>query len=70
MFQPASGKYTHVDILNEEWPNDATSDLDASQLDALRRILTKELAIIQGPPGTGTFHSPSLDDQHVNSYGE
>lgn len=30
--------------------------LDASQYDALRRILTKELAIIQGPPGTGKTH--------------
>ncbi|KAL8853495.1 MAG: hypothetical protein Q9221_001654 [Calogaya cf. arnoldii] len=52
VFQAASGMYTHVDILNKEWPNDSTSDLDASQLNALQRILTKELAIIQGPPGT------------------
>ena len=31
----------------------ATSDLDASQLDALHRILANRLAIVQGPPGTG-----------------
>jgi helicase required for RNAi-mediated heterochromatin assembly 1 len=35
-----------------------TSSMDSSQVDALRRILTKELAIVQGPPGTGkTFVS-------------
>lgn len=34
--------------------------LDDSQLDALRRIVSKELAIVQGPPGTGkTFTSVS-----------
>jgi helicase required for RNAi-mediated heterochromatin assembly 1 len=34
------------------------STLDKSQLNALHRIVTKELAIIQGPPGTGkTFTS-------------
>ncbi|KAL8916896.1 MAG: hypothetical protein Q9172_006060 [Xanthocarpia lactea] len=57
IFQASSGRHTHVDILNGEWPHDTTSDLDASQLEALRRILTKELAIIQGPPGTGTLQS-------------
>ncbi|KAL8844844.1 MAG: hypothetical protein Q9176_000944 [Flavoplaca citrina] len=54
--QSGSGTYTHVDILDGEWPNDATSNLDASQMAALRRILTKELAIVQGPPGTGKTH--------------
>ena len=57
IFQASSGRHTHVDILNGEWPRDTTSDLDASQSEALRRILTKELAIIQGPPGTGTLQS-------------
>ncbi|XDG08156.1 hypothetical protein ABKA04_007771 [Annulohypoxylon sp. FPYF3050] len=34
------------------------TNLDNSQLDAVNRILTKELAIVQGPPGTGkTFTS-------------
>lgn len=34
------------------------TSLDDSQLDALRRIITKEVAIVQGPPGTGkTFTS-------------
>ncbi|CAL8578209.1 hypothetical protein XPA_004006 [Xanthoria parietina] len=56
VFQSASRNYTHVDILSGDWPTDATSNLDASQLDALRRILTKQLAIIQGPPGTGKTH--------------
>ncbi|KAK0863231.1 hypothetical protein LTR87_016287, partial [Friedmanniomyces endolithicus] len=42
----------NVDILNR-WPAKPSSDMDASQLAALRRILTKRLAVIQGPPGTG-----------------
>lgn len=32
------------------------TSLDQSQFEALRRILTKRLAIIQGPPGTGKTH--------------
>jgi helicase required for RNAi-mediated heterochromatin assembly 1 len=49
--------YENVDVL-KNWPSQPSSDLDASQLSALRRIITKELAIIQGPPGTGkTFVS-------------
>ena len=29
------------------------SFMDSSQVDALRAILTRELAVVQGPPGTG-----------------
>lgn len=51
---PGTGdKFSHIDLLDGHWPEEPTSDLDASQLEALRRILTKELAIVQGPPGTG-----------------
>lgn len=52
---PNAGKYSHVDILNE-WPVEQAPQLDASQFEALRRILDKELAIVQGPPGTGKTH--------------
>ena len=49
-----------IDFLNvkllDEWPEDFESELDTSQVDALRRILTKRLAIVQGPPGTGKTH--------------
>ncbi|KAJ0318805.1 hypothetical protein COL5a_010530 [Colletotrichum fioriniae] len=31
--------------------------LDQSQLQALQRMITKELAIVQGPPGTGKTHT-------------
>jgi len=49
--------YENVNML-QGWPMQPSSDLDASQLDALRRLLTKRLAICQGPPGTGkTFIS-------------
>ncbi|KAK6540805.1 hypothetical protein TWF694_008194 [Orbilia ellipsospora] len=37
---------------------DITTSMDQSQLDAVERIMTKELAIVQGPPGCGkTFVS-------------
>lgn len=35
------------------WPTEEQLGLDKSQLEALNLALTKELAIIQGPPGTG-----------------
>lgn len=49
--------YESIDMLRA-WPDQPQSDLDKSQTAALRRILTKKLAIVQGPPGTGkTFVS-------------
>lgn len=44
-----------MDIIND-WPQDSPPVLDGSQFEALRRILTKQVAIIQGPPGTGKTH--------------
>lgn len=41
--------YENVDVL-KQWPAQPQSELDASQLRALHRILTKRLAIVQGPP--------------------
>ena len=54
-FPSDADDFFNVNIL-EDWPKDATSELDPSQLTALHRILTKRLAIIQGPPGTGKTH--------------
>ena len=56
----SSDRHEILDAIRE-WPDLARpdengkplSELDASQLDALHRILTKRLAVIQGPPGTG-----------------
>lgn len=42
--------YENVEIL-KRWPAQPQSNMDASQQQALRRILTKRLAIVQGPPG-------------------
>lgn len=36
-----------------DWPKMEELGLDESQMKALQLALTKELAIIQGPPGTG-----------------
>ena len=36
-----------------DWPAKETLDLDESQMEAFQLALTQELAIIQGPPGTG-----------------
>ena len=35
------------------WPNACNTDLDESQLRALKMALSKEVSVIQGPPGTG-----------------
>ena len=35
------------------WPSAQVTNLDPSQLDALKMALTKEVSVIQGPPGTG-----------------
>ncbi|KAF2139072.1 uncharacterized protein K452DRAFT_320697 [Aplosporella prunicola CBS 121167] len=50
-----SESFKNVDIL-QAWPEDPPTELDKTQQYALRRILTKQLAIIQGPPGTGKTH--------------
>jgi helicase required for RNAi-mediated heterochromatin assembly 1 len=47
--------YENVDVLND-WPEEPSTSLEQTQLHALKRILTKRLAIIQGPPGTGKTH--------------
>ncbi len=52
---PDQEEFQNVDLINN-WPRKTPPVLDASQYDALKRILTKELAIIQGPPGTGKTH--------------
>ncbi|KAL8694696.1 MAG: hypothetical protein Q9218_000707 [Villophora microphyllina] len=73
LFPGTGSMYDYMDILDGQWPDDPTSDLDASQVAALRRILRKELAIVQGPPGTesqrmrGVNESPSL---HMSSPGK
>lgn len=45
----AQENYENIDIL-KQWPAQPRSDLDDSQRHALQRILTKRLAIVQGPP--------------------
>ncbi|KAH0553251.1 hypothetical protein GP486_006591 [Trichoglossum hirsutum] len=47
----------NVHVLSE-WPDINSTTLDESQVSALRSMLTRELAIVHGPPGTGkTFVS-------------
>lgn len=48
-------QYFGFDVL-AEWPELPDPNLDDSQLAALRRILTKRLAVIHGPAGTGKTH--------------
>lgn len=55
LYPSNSEDYLNVDLI-QNWPLDNPSTLDASQFEALRRILTKQLAIVQGPPGTGKTH--------------
>lgn len=42
----------NVNIMGE-WPAVQDSLLDSSQMAAVRRILSKKVAVVQGPPGTG-----------------
>ena len=46
--------YLNVDILQLNfWPNSSILGLNESQYKAMQLSLTKELVVIQGPPGTG-----------------
>lgn len=57
--EDTSARLENVDILSP-WPEIEGCKLDTSQMEALRRILSKKVAIVQGPPGTGkTFVSIS-----------
>lgn len=40
-----------VDVLSNEWPERNLFGLDESQFAALKAAITKQLTIIQGPPG-------------------
>ncbi|XP_064132257.1 NFX1-type zinc finger-containing protein 1 isoform X2 [Loxodonta africana] len=45
-----------VNVLDPtQWPSKEALKLDDSQMEALQFALTRELAIIQGPPGTGIY---------------
>ncbi|KAI5796314.1 DEAD box helicase, partial [Peziza echinospora] len=52
-------KFKRCNIL-EEWPPVDKDDMDANQLNALKRMITKRLAIVQGPPGTGKTYTSVL----------
>lgn len=57
VLEDAQSDYGHVDVINQ-WPRIEDGLLDQTQWQALNQILTKSLAIVLGPPGTGkTFVS-------------
>lgn len=39
-------------LVGQEWPPGTDFNLDESQFEAFRAALTKQMVIIQGPPGT------------------
>ncbi|KAK4325721.1 hypothetical protein Pmani_003664 [Petrolisthes manimaculis] len=57
--EPDDGEVMHLsnilieEPLHQKWPTSQQFGLDDSQLRALRSALTRQLAIIQGPPGSG-----------------
>lgn len=52
-----ASSFQNVNVL-DEWPASDATSLDRSQSQALKRMLTRKLAVVQGPPGTGkTFVS-------------
>ena len=51
---PSSLMRNSINIMNEsKWPTEDVTELDASQLKAIKMALTQEISVIQGPPGTG-----------------
>jgi hypothetical protein len=60
-----ASSFENVNIL-EDWPDMTTTGLDKSQSTALKRVLTKRLAIIQGPPGTGKRGFKGVTQQYNN----
>lgn len=54
-------------LKEDAWPRMEALGLDESQMKALQLALTKELAIIQGPPGTGeTLKSHCWKDDFIH----
>lgn len=52
-----AAKSSLVKMLSEqEWPPCTDFKLDESQFEAFRAALTKQMVIIQGPPGKFTLH--------------
>lgn len=52
----ADAQMLPVTILRkQEWPPFTDFNLDESQFEAFRAALTKQLVVIQGPPGTNRF---------------
>ncbi|KAL0594819.1 LOW QUALITY PROTEIN: NFX1-type zinc finger-containing protein 1, partial [Plecturocebus cupreus] len=51
-------RHPRINVLDpSQWPSKEALKLDDSQMEALQFALTRELAIIQGPPGTAESHS-------------
>nr|XP_015004281.2 NFX1-type zinc finger-containing protein 1 isoform X2 [Macaca mulatta] len=49
-------RHPRINVLDpSQWPSKEALKLDDSQMEALQFALTRELAIIQGPPGTGIY---------------
>lgn len=57
--EPSDSEVKNVDVLGE-WPKVKETSMDQNQLSALRRMITRRLAIVQGPPGTGKTYTSVL----------
>ncbi len=60
-----------IDMINySSWPEASQTNLDESQLKALRTSLSQEISVIQGPPGTGkTFIGLKIVDALLQNSG-
>ena len=62
-------EFSSIDILQLQlWPNSRLLGLNESQYKALQLALTKELVVIQGPPGTGILKIKSHIFKHYLNY--
>lgn len=61
-------KTSSVKILDTtQWPSQKALNLDDSQYEAYRAALTKQMVIIQGPPGKIDFHAICIRQLTLNS---
>lgn len=63
-----SAKSFHVKILDKAWPAHDHFGLNQSQFEAFRAASTKQLVIIQGPPGTKIMLNIAIYSDDKNTY--
>ena len=62
------GRSTVMIVDSNSWPHHSDTQLDPSQMEAMKMAFTQEIALIQGPPGTGkTYMGIKIVDALCNN---